>query len=214
MWCGGNELQTAADGTPGCGRPLDLDHPMLRRLGEVVAAEDPGRRYMPTSSSGTRFTAAAADYGKGLHWYVHGPWRLPEENLAVAQDYWQRDDALLRSETGAPGASPLDILEHYYGAENLLPVGLANVYWRRTSWWLEDEAYHRDRQMSVQSLGDYVDWSQQRQAQALLLAVSACKRRFPAIGGILWMGGTIVFRARRIRRLLISMAAPSRHRWR
>jgi beta-mannosidase len=29
LWCGGNELQTRPDGSPGCEKPLGLEHPML-----------------------------------------------------------------------------------------------------------------------------------------------------------------------------------------
>jgi beta-mannosidase len=38
-------------------------------------------------------------------------------------------------------------------------------------------------------LEEYVQWSQQRQADALAIAVHACKSRFPRCGGVLiWMG--------------------------
>lgn len=39
------------------------------------------------------------------------------------------------------------------------------------------------------SLEEFVTWSQQRQSDALVLALSTVKSRFPACGGILlWMG--------------------------
>ena len=76
----------------------------------LVNELDPGRRFVPSSASGPRFMANAADFGRGLHWDVHGPWK-PEGMLAEWAAYWEKDDALFRSETGAPGASPLDILE-------------------------------------------------------------------------------------------------------
>ena len=38
-------------------------------------------------------------------------------------------------------------------------------------------------------LGEYVAWSQARQAEVLRVAARACKARFPRCGGILiWMG--------------------------
>jgi beta-mannosidase len=67
VWCGGNEVQGD--------RPADLSHPMLARLTEVVREHDLGRRYLPTSPSGPSFAADRENFGKGLHWDVHGPWR-------------------------------------------------------------------------------------------------------------------------------------------
>ena len=89
----------------GGGKPVDLSHPLIRRFAEIVAREDPGRRFLPTSSSGPRFSADPADYGKGLHWDVHGPWKA-EGTSTDWTEYWSKDDALFRSETGSPGASP------------------------------------------------------------------------------------------------------------
>ncbi len=103
LWCGGNELQDAA------GRPVGVGHPLIAHLASVVAEDDPERRFLPTSSSGPRFGAAEAEFGKGLHWDIHGPWK-PEGSLHDEWDrYWQGDDALFRSETGAPGASGVDL---------------------------------------------------------------------------------------------------------
>ena len=53
-------------------RKFDTRHPMLKRLQEVVQGLDPGRRFIPTSPSGPRADANPADFGKGLHWDVHG----------------------------------------------------------------------------------------------------------------------------------------------
>lgn len=189
LWCGGNELQTTQDGKPGCGRPLDLKHPMLRRFREVVDVEDPGRRFLPTSSSGPRFIADENEFGKGVHWDVHGPWKGPGNSRADWEKYWKRDDALFRSETGAPGASSADIIRRFCGGLPVTPGTIDNPLWRRNLWWIEWDAFIRELGREPKALEDYVDWSQQRQADALRLAVTACKKRFPQIGGvILWMG--------------------------
>ncbi|MGB9588675.1 MAG: hypothetical protein ACPL7O_10905, partial [Armatimonadota bacterium] len=38
-------------------------------------------------------------------------------------------------------------------------------------------------------LEEYVEWSQERQKNALYIAVKSCKERFPKCGGLLiWMG--------------------------
>jgi beta-mannosidase len=189
MWCGGNELQTKHNGSSGCGKPLDESHPMLKALGDIVRAEDPGRRYMATSASGPVFVANAADFGKGRHWDVHGPWRLPDERFDKAEAYWADDDALFRSETGAPGASSAKLIRDFAGTEEVLPISLENPFWRRVSWWVDNKLFIQEMGREPASLEEYVTWSQARQAQTLGLAVSACHKRFPAIGGIiLWMG--------------------------
>jgi len=119
---GGNELQGTLDGgKQGIGKPVDLTHPMMARIQEMLALEDPGRRFMPASSSGPRFLADESDFGKGLHWDVHGPW-TPQG--AVGDEwsrYWSNDDALFRSEAGSAGASPLDIVERYAGECDTVP---------------------------------------------------------------------------------------------
>ncbi|MEI6083024.1 MAG: hypothetical protein WCS70_01855 [Verrucomicrobiota bacterium] len=180
LWCGGNELQTAPGKSDGCGRPLDLTHPCLAALAEVVATEDPGVRFLPTSASGPRFTAAAKDFGKGLHHDVHGPWNwMPEWD-----DYWANDDALFRSETGVPGAMAAELIEKYRGECAALPASHANPWWQHTSaWWIQDDL------AAGKSLAEYVEASQALQARAVAKAAQACRDRFPRCGGfLLWMG--------------------------
>ena len=168
LWCGGNELQTALNKTPGCGLPLDLTHPCLAALDRVVAEEDPGVRFLPTSASGPRFTADAKDYGKGLHHDVHGPWNWSSD----WDEYWAKDDALFRSETGMPGAMDAALIEKYRGDCAALPASHANPYWQHSSsWWIQDDL------AAGKSLADYVRLSQERQATALATAARACKSR-------------------------------------
>ncbi len=96
----------------------------------------------------------------------------------------------LRSETGAPGASSADIIRRFAGDCDVMPATPANPLWRRTSvWWIEREQFVREHSREPESLEDYVDWSQARQARALKAAAAACKKRFPRCGGfIVWMG--------------------------
>jgi beta-mannosidase len=179
-WCGGNELQTSPDGSPGCGMPINANHPMIAELAAQVGAMDPGRRFLPTSSSGPRFLADQKDFGKGLHWDVHGPW-LPE-----TESYWQCDDALFRSELGAPGASPVDLLTE----EQLFPVSSSNPFWQRFAIWLPDPVSAETHIYNeTRDIEGFVSWSQKTQADALVLAVKSCMDRFPRCGGvIIWMG--------------------------
>lgn len=190
MWCGGNELQGNLEGDKtGTGRPVDLTHPLMQRWQALVDREDPGRRFVPTSASGPRFMADAREFGKGLHWDVHGPWRGPGATPGEWAAYWRRDDALFRSETGAPGASDADLIRRHAGGLPVLPATMDNALWRRFAWWLEWADFIREHGRAPASLEAYVAWSQARQAAALTLAVRTCKARFPATGGILlWMG--------------------------
>jgi beta-mannosidase len=190
MWCGGNELQGAPDGGKvGIGKPVGLDHPLMQRWQALINVEDPGRRFMPSSSSGPQFCGDLHNFGKGLHWDVHGPWKTPGATPAEWSHYWKHDDALFRSETGAPGTSSAEIIREYFGPLPALPATLDNPIWRRFSWWLEQDEFIRDKGHEPTSLDEYVEWSQARQAHLVELAVRSCKERFPAIGGvILWMG--------------------------
>ena len=190
LWSGGNELQGDLDGRKtGMGKPCGLDHPMLKRLGQVVAEEDPTHRYIPTSPSGPRAGANPADYGKGLHWDVHGGAALaasPEE----AQKLLEGDDALFRSEVYCPGASPVTLIEKYAGGLPIWPPTAANPYWSRlTTWWLDYDKITALHGRPPSDLAEYVAWSQQHQGLMLGQEVRAAKRRFPSCGGVLlWSG--------------------------
>ena len=183
-WCGGNELQGSADGgKEGSGRPTPPDHPLLRMMAAEAAALDPARRFLHTSASGPSSLGVEGEFGRGVHWDVHGPW-LPE-----TEAYWAADDSLFRSEVGAPGASPVEILERYYKSGSLLPADESNPVWRRFWFWIQADAFRRDHGRDPLDLEEYVAWSQRLQAEALRRAAGSCKRRFPACGGIIiWMG--------------------------
>lgn len=189
LWCGGNELQTMKD-QEGKTFPLTEVHPALKALEEVVAAESPGVSYLPTSPSGPVFFAMEENFGQGLHHHVHGPWdRFSSEE--EWHNYWMKDDALFRSETGVAGASDSGLIRQYAGGIPVVPVSLDNPYWKHTSaWWVQPWLMD---DMKGSSNGDgldaYVERSQKRQADFLAFAVDQCKKRFPRCAGFLiWMG--------------------------
>ncbi|MHB1455810.1 MAG: glycoside hydrolase family 2 protein [Armatimonadota bacterium] len=182
-WCGGNELINPN------WVPVDDSHPMLARLKSVVEANDPTRRFLPTSPSGPSFSADPAKYGEGRHWDVHGPWKLSGDMASWAKE-WEGDDALFRSETGCPGTSSVEIIMKRAGTLDPLPVSMKNPLWRLpTAWWIEGDKFEADMGYQPATIDEYVEWSQKRQAEALSIAVKTCKDRFPRCGGvIIWMG--------------------------
>jgi beta-mannosidase len=187
LWCGGNELHYRS--AEGYGVPVTTAHPMLGHLKAIVEDLDPGRRFLPTTATGPRFSAEAKDFGKGLHWNTHGPWKLAS-TMADWREYWEADDSLFRAESGAPGASSAEIIRRYAGDHDPMPVSNENPVWRRPlTWWIEAEAFAAEIGRAPETLEEYVAWSQARQAEALAIAVGACKARFPRCGGILlWCG--------------------------
>jgi beta-mannosidase len=190
LWCGGNELQGALDGNKqGIGKPIDCSHPMIKKMDELVKRKDPTRRFLATSASGPRFMADEKDYGKNLHWDVHGPWNSNGRIEDEWKRYWTNDDALFRSESGHPGASSADLITAHLGKCKPLPASMDNPLWRRVSWWIQWADCIKELGHEPQSLDEYVTWSQQRQAEALAIAAESSKKRFPRCGGfLLWMG--------------------------
>jgi beta-mannosidase len=190
LWCGGNELQGDLAGHHyGIGKPCDLSHPMLKRLGEVVEQLDPIHRYLPTSPSGPRAGADPAEFGLGLHWDVHGGASILPDFSAV-ETYCQQDDALFRSETYCPGASSSEVILKYAGSLEPWPPTTANPYWTRlTSWWNDWSKVVNHFGRPPANLEEYVSWSQQLQAEWITAEMKACKDRFPRCGGVLhWSG--------------------------
>ncbi len=183
LWSGGNELMDHAM------KPHDVSHPMLGALQRVFQEEDPSRRYIPTSPSGPRSAVEEPSIGKGLHWDVHGPWK-PKADIGGWKAFWTTADALFYSEIGSPGASPAAVIRKYAGELQTTPVTARNpLYCLTVSWWTEDAQFEAERGHPPATLEDYVAWSQARQAEALSVAVGACKARFPRCGGvILWCG--------------------------
>lgn len=183
LWCAGNELEQEAGG------PVNLASPLIRSLGKIVDAADPGRRFLTSSPSGPRFIATEAEMGQGYHWEVHGPWTVEDALSEEWTRYWRKDDALFRSEVGAPAASSAELIRACAGGQPVLPVNWENPLWRRTGWWIEYPRFVEEYGRDPAALEEYVQWSQQRQAEALSIAARACKSRFPRCGGFLvWMG--------------------------
>ena len=187
LWNGGNELHERHP--DGYGAPMTTAHPLIGLLDRIVRENDPTRRFLPTTATGPRFNADAKDFGKGIHHNVHGPWKL-WGSMDAWREYWESDDALFRAETGAPGAAPAELIRRWSGGLDPMPVSGTNPVWRRpVDWWVEAGAFAESHGREPESLEEYVDWSQARQAEALVIAVGAAKARFPRIGGILlWCG--------------------------
>ncbi len=193
FWGGGNEQQGDLEGHKyGMGKPCDLSHPMLKRLGEVAAELDPTRRYIPTSPLGPRAGANPAEFGQGKHWAVHGGAALG--TLADAEVYWAADDALFRPEVYCPGASPVALIEKYAGNFATFPATTDNPYWTRlTTWWIDWSRLVAIHGREPTDLAEYVEWSQANQAVMIAGEMKACKRRFPRCGGVLMWSGHDTF---------------------
>jgi len=191
VWCGGNELQTVAvkSGVPS--RPLDEAHPALAALKKIVARENPGVRFFPTSPSGPVFFAHRAEMGKGVHHHVHGPWDTASTEESW-RDYWSHDDSLLRAETGVAGTASVGLIKRYAGNEKVWPPTVDNPLWRHSSaWWVQWKIFKKEVMKAPAStrLACYVALSQERQARFLAIAAQSCKDRFPKCAGfIVWMG--------------------------
>lgn len=183
MWCGGNEL-AGPDGIP-----CSEQEPLLDSIRQAVLQKDPLRRFVLTSPSGPSLCAQESDFGGGIHWDVHGPWKNLSGDLELWRTYWQGDDALFRSEVGAAGASSLSLIRTYAGTQNPFPSSNLNPLWRRTSWWTDWDVFCKQTGREPTSLEEYIEWSQEWQAQQLVIAAEESKRRFPSCGGFLvWMG--------------------------
>lgn len=192
MWCGGNELQEGyEDGDWSKHYPCDESHPCLAAFAEVVAEEDAGRRYLPTSPSGPSFLGKRENFGKGVHHHVHGPWGLGDfKNMDDWRDYWLKDDALLRSEVGVPGCGDLELLRKHADGLPLWP--LDTPLWRHAAnWWTQEQRLTEKfaHLPAEEALAAYVDHTRREQAEGLAIAARAGKARFPRCGGfIVWMG--------------------------
>ena len=186
LWCGGNELIRPAPGN----EPCSEREPMLRMMAETLRELDPERIFVPTSASGPSEWADRRNFGKGLHFDVHGPWntrgRLEDEWIS----YWLEEDALFRSEVGMPAAADAAVIRKYAGEAAVMPIAASNPLWRYPlNWWLQADDFVVENGRPPESLEEYVSWSQGRQARALSHAAECCLRRFPACGGIIiWMG--------------------------
>ena len=186
LFCGGNELQTAPDGSPGAGLPITTGHRVIAAMHDVLERYVPAHRFIPASPTGPTFTAEPADFGSGLHHEVHGPWFSPT-SWPQWRSYWDNDDAIMRSEVGCQGASPAEIIRRYAGAE-AWPAHADNPVWRHLSPWWHDAELQHPQTAEARTLEEFVASSQLRQARGLAYAAAASRAR-PGCGGFLiWMG--------------------------
>lgn len=194
LWSGSNELQGDLSGAKtGMGMPCSPDHPMFVRLREVTEALDPLHRFIHTSPSGPRAGANPADFGKGLHWDVHGGGAMMTE-IEKAREYWAADDALFRSEIYCPGSSSAAIIAKYAGDFEVYPASTDNPYWTRlTTWWNDWKKMIQIHGREPADMAEYINWSQTYQATMLAGEMGACKARFPRCGGVLMWSGHDTF---------------------
>ena len=190
LWCGGNELVDDKNGVKSSQPTLTIkNHPVIVRFAEIVARNDPGRRFLPTSPYGPVGAFNLKDCGKGLFWDVHGPWNLDGPVDGAWKELWEKGDAMFHSEMGAPSASPVAIIRKYKGDLKETPGTRQNPLWNRQPWWIDWPKFVEEKGREPHDLEEFVTWSQARQAAALTLAAKVIKSRFPACGGmIIWMG--------------------------
>jgi beta-mannosidase len=186
MWCGGNELREFKSDQ---GTPITRRHPLIKGFEDLVTKLDPQKRFIPSTPCGPEFNAKRENMGKGLHWAVNGPWKAEGAIEDDWTEYFEMDDAYIRTEIGAPGPSDANMIRKYSGDLPTTPCTNGNNLWRRQSWWTEGQEYARQKGHEPNDLDDYVQWGQERQKQALLVAATNCISRFPRCGGIIfWMG--------------------------
>lgn len=190
VWCGGNELEENCPGHVSKEPTLTIArHPLVKKLGEIVKKEDPGRSYLPAAPYGPVGVFTRDSCGQQKHWDIHGPYMLDGPPEGEWRKLWQLDDAMFHSETGCPSTSPVEIIRRYKGDLPDVPGTHRNPLWNRQPWWVEWPKFVKEKGREPSSLEEFVAWSQKRQSDALAIALSVAKSRFPACGGmLLWMG--------------------------
>ncbi|EIQ01388.1 hypothetical protein OpiT1DRAFT_05964 [Opitutaceae bacterium TAV1] len=205
QWCGGNELQGGPDGArTGVGRPVDCGHPCIHILDIIVSEEDGDHRFIPTSPTGPRFMADRAEFGRGLHHEVHGPWGSSGFlDMADWCDYWEKDDALFRSEVAGSSPASVEIILKYAAGMPVWPPDKSMWWMHSSAWWIRSDRLapylggtdgaaggeRAARQNPEGILVRYVGDEQREHAESIAIAAGACKHRFPRCGGFLaWMG--------------------------
>jgi beta-mannosidase len=186
VWCGGNELFLN-----GIKDPVGLDHPNIKMLNKLVQELDPDKQFYPASPSGPTFQIEEDKIGQKVHHDVHGPWRYLGDGKH--NQFYNRDDSLLRSETGTPGTNSEKTLRKIASKLPVWPPNKSNLLWKHHGdWWIQwqqlSDLFGPWNGMEDQ-LGDYVKSSQYLQAESLRYAVESVQRRQPEASGIIiWMG--------------------------
>ncbi|MEN6453534.1 MAG: glycoside hydrolase family 2 TIM barrel-domain containing protein [Prolixibacteraceae bacterium] len=189
LWCAGNELYDKGDVAP-----ITDKHPLIYEMKKRVQLLDPARKFVDGTPSGPTIYASLDNFGSGNNWDVHGPWQLPfadnKQDMNDVRNFWEKGDALIHSEVGAPAAMSAEMIKKYCANYNPLPASSENPIWRTVNWWVEWDQYlsaHEGK--APATLENYVDWSQKRQLEGLCIALKSSKDRFPRCGGfIIWMG--------------------------
>jgi beta-mannosidase len=169
LWCGGNELMERD------GIPLTDAHPALARLKAIVQEIDPGRLWLPTSSTGPVFSADPKLLNTGQMHDVHGPWQY--QGPEAQYQFYNNIDPLYHSEFGAEGAANLYTLRRFISPVYEWPPDATNPAWvHHGSWWM-----HREKlEAMFGPLGDietFVRASQWMQAEGLRYAIESNRRR-------------------------------------
>jgi beta-mannosidase len=169
IWCGGNELMDDTN------IPLNDSHPALARLKSIVKELDPGRLWLPTSSSGP---VEGADpklaSTKKMH-DVHGPWQYlgPDEHYP----FFNTIDPLYHSEFGSEGAGNLYTIKRFISECYLWPPTAVNPAWvHHGSWWMHASKLE-GLFGAIGDLETFVKASQWMQAEGLRYAIESSRRR-------------------------------------
>lgn len=190
LWGGGNELLDNLPGHESAEPSYTIrKHPIVVKLGEIVKKEDPQHAFVPTAPFGPVGVFTPESTGQGKHWDVHGPYDVDGPVSGAWTELWKRDDAMFHSEMGAPSASSVEIIRRFSGGLDPMPGTHDNPLWNRQPWWVAWDKFVAEKGREPGSLEEYVDWTQQRQSDALAVALTVARSRFPACGGlVLWMG--------------------------
>jgi beta-mannosidase len=164
----------------------------MARFAQLVARDDPSRRFYITAPYGPEINFTPQNCGKGIIWDTHGPYDVdgPMGPSGISWKHlWEIDDAMFHSELGVPSASSAALIRRYKGDLPEMPATHQNPLWNRQPWWINWNQFVAEKGRDPQNLEEFVDWSQARQAAGLTMAARMLLARYPACGGmILWMG--------------------------
>lgn len=178
LWCGGNELE-------GWDKlPLNDEDPVLAALKQVVETHDPGRLWLPCSSSGKMpFNGinTLRNHPERLH-DVHGPWH--HQGL---KDHYNIGACLLHSEFGAEGLTNLKSIERTVPESSRWPVTLEEPVWYHLgAWWVKEDKW-REMFGEIGDLETMVEATQYVQAEAVRYALERNRtRQFQNSGSLPW----------------------------
>ena len=96
---------------------IEDTHKMIAAIKQVVKSLDPTRKFVPGSPSGPTISNDPSLYNQAVSWDVHGPWKLPftqpPNYLELVKNYWTKNDAMMHSEAGVPGAMSVEMMEKW-----------------------------------------------------------------------------------------------------